>query len=223
MEAQAETFYRDPRTSPAAPTYKHGFGFSPLLCFLDGTGEALAGLLRPGNANPGTAADHVALLDAALAQLPVATRAVDLRGGQAMLARSDSAGCSHAFVNALRQRGVEFSIGFPLSEDLRVAILALRPRHWSEAIDQTGQVREAAWVAELTEQVDLSGWPAGTRLIVRKEEPHPGAQFNSSTSTATATRRSSATPTIPISPTWKPATAVTPGSRSASKTPKTAD
>src|SRR5215469_2216610 len=42
----------------AAPTYKHGFGFSPLLCFLDGTGEALAGLLRPGNANPGNAADH---------------------------------------------------------------------------------------------------------------------------------------------------------------------
>jgi hypothetical protein len=162
----------------AAPTYKHGFGFSPLLCFLDGTGEALAGMLRPGNANPGTAADHVALLDAALAQLPVATRAADPRGGQAMLARSDSAGCSHAFVNALRQRGVEFSIGFPLSEEIRVAILALRPRHWREAIDQTGQVREAAWVAELTERVDLSGWPAGTRLIVRKEEPHPGAQFN---------------------------------------------
>ena len=94
----------------AAPTYKHGFGFSPLLCFLDGTGEALAGRLRPGNANPGTAVDHVALLDDALA-LPVATRAADPHGGQAMLARSDSAGCSHVFVNALRERGVEFSIG----------------------------------------------------------------------------------------------------------------
>ena len=162
----------------AAPTYKHGFGFSPLLCLLDGTGEALAGLLRPGNANPGTAADHVALLDAALAQLPVATRAADPRGGQAMLARSDSAGCSHAFVNALRERGVEFSIGFPLTEEIRVAILALPKRRWSEAIDQTGHIREAAWVAELTEGVDLSGWPTGTRLIVRKEEPHPGAQFN---------------------------------------------
>src|SRR6516165_2141573 len=162
----------------AAPTYKHGFGFNPLLCFLDGTGEALAGMLRPGNANPGTAADHVALLDAALAQLPVATRAADPQGGEGMLARSDSAGCSHAFVNALRERGVEFSIGFPLSEDIRVAILALRKRQWSEAIDQSGQVREAAWVAELTGTVDLSGWPAGTRLIVRKEEPHPGAQFS---------------------------------------------
>ena len=97
---------------------------------------------------------------------------------QAMLARSDSAGCSHAFVNALRQREVEFSIGFPLSEDIRRAILALPKRRWREAIDQSGQVRESAWIAELTESVDLSGWPAGTRLIVRKEEPHPGAQFN---------------------------------------------
>jgi hypothetical protein len=162
----------------AAPTYKHGFGFSPLLCFLDGTGEALAGMLRPGNANPGRADDHVALLDAALAQLPVATLAADPCQGQAMLARSDSAGCSHAFVNALRQRGVEFSIGSPVTEDIRRAILALPKRCWTEAIDQSGQVREAAWVAELTGSVDLSGWPAGTRLIVRKEEPHPGAQFN---------------------------------------------
>ena len=160
----------------AAPTYKHGFGFSPLLCFLDGTGEALAGRLRPGNTNPGTAADQVALLDDALAQLPVATRAADPHGGQAMLARSDSAGCSHAFVNALRERGVEFSIGFPLTEEIRVAILSLRNRHWTEAIDQSGQVREAAWVADLTEGVDLSSWPAETRLIVRKEEPHPGAR-----------------------------------------------
>lgn len=34
----------------AAPTLKHGFGFHPLLCTLDGVNEILAGLLRPGNA-----------------------------------------------------------------------------------------------------------------------------------------------------------------------------
>ncbi len=38
----------------AAPTFKHGFGFHPLLAFVDhgatGTGEPVAMLLRPGNA-----------------------------------------------------------------------------------------------------------------------------------------------------------------------------
>jgi hypothetical protein len=50
----------------AAPTYKHGFGFYPLLAYLDATGEALAGLLRPGNAGSGTGTDHLTVLDAAL-------------------------------------------------------------------------------------------------------------------------------------------------------------
>jgi hypothetical protein len=57
----------------AAGTYKHGYGFHPLACYLDrgdGTGEALAGVLRPGNAGANTAADHVQVLDLALAQLP---------------------------------------------------------------------------------------------------------------------------------------------------------
>lgn len=162
----------------AAPTYKHGYGFDPLLCFLDETHEALAGMLRPGNANPGTAADHVALLDAALAQLPVKTLAEDPDEGEWILARSDSAGCSHTFVEALRQHGIEFSIGFPLSEEVRLGVLAVKNKDWIEAIDQSGQAREGAWVAELTGMVDVSGWPEGTRLIVRKEEPHPGAQFS---------------------------------------------
>ena len=46
----------------AAPNYKRGFGFHPLLAFLDATDEALAGILRPGNAGSKTAADHVELL-----------------------------------------------------------------------------------------------------------------------------------------------------------------
>jgi len=69
----------------AAPTYKHGFGFSPLLCFLDGTGEALAGMLRPGNANPGTAGERRPASDAgrsdrSLAILRLAARSGDLPG-----------------------------------------------------------------------------------------------------------------------------------------------
>ena len=49
----------------AAPTYKQGFGFHPLLVHLDETREALAGRLRPGNAGANTAQDHVELLDEA--------------------------------------------------------------------------------------------------------------------------------------------------------------
>ena len=34
-----------------------------------------------------------------------------------------------------------------------------------------------AWVADITGLLDLDSWPAGTRVIVRKERPHPGAQL----------------------------------------------
>jgi hypothetical protein len=46
----------------AAGTYKHSFGFAPLLAYLDrgqAPGEPLAGLLRPGNASPGAARDLI--------------------------------------------------------------------------------------------------------------------------------------------------------------------
>jgi hypothetical protein len=96
----------------AAPTYKRGFGFYPLLAFLDATGEPLAGLLRPGNAGSGTAADHVTVRDAALAQLPVDPHA------QEVIVRADSAGCSHAFLDHCGTQGVRFIVGHPFPEDL---------------------------------------------------------------------------------------------------------
>jgi hypothetical protein len=161
----------------AAPNYKHGFGFHPLLCFVDVTNDAVAGVLRPGNAGSNTAADHIAVLDAALAQLPVKTRKFDPEGGEAMLARADSAGATHDFVEALRDRGLEFSIGFPMDEAVRQAVLGLPKKAWREAVRQDCDVREGAEVAEITSRVDLSGWPDGTRAIVRREEPHLGAQL----------------------------------------------
>ncbi|MFF5369719.1 transposase [Streptomyces sp. NPDC013187] len=88
----------------AAATYQRGFGYHPLLCFLDNTGEALAGVLRPGNAGANTAADHIAVLDAALAQIPDAHR-----HGTGILIRADSAGGAKVFlahVRALRERGI---------------------------------------------------------------------------------------------------------------------
>jgi hypothetical protein len=158
----------------ARPTYKKGFGFFPLLCFLDATNEALAGILRPGNAGANTAADHIKVLDLALAQLPVVPNGPN---GVAMLVRSDSAGASHEFIDALRERGIEFSVGFAITEDVRKAIQKLPKKAWSIAIRSDCSEREGAEVAELT-GLDLKAWPTGTRAIVRREEPHPGAQFN---------------------------------------------
>ena len=155
----------------ASGNYKHGFGFHPLLCYLDNTEEALAGLLRPGNAAAHTPADHVTVLKAALAQIPPPRPRVRRR----ILARADSAGATHGFVNALREQGIRFSVGFELREKVRSAVLEMPAGAWVPAIRQDGKDRDGAHVCELT-GLDLSGWPDGTRAICRREEPHPGAQ-----------------------------------------------
>src|SRR5680860_353299 len=155
----------------AAGNYKGGFGFHPLLCYLDETGEPLAGLLRPGNAGANTAADHFEVLQLALEQLP----AQDL--DREILVRTDIGGRTHAFTQDCRAAGIRFSVGYEVDERVREAILQTPESAWQGAIDTEGSEREGAWVAELTEAVDLSAWPEGTRLIVRRERPHPGAQF----------------------------------------------
>lgn len=162
----------------AAPTYKGGFGFHPLLCFLANTGEGLSGRLRSGNAGANTAADHIAVLDDALAQIPDAHR-----HGTDILIRTDSAGSAKTFlthIRDLRERGIRtfFSVGYAVTEPVRRAIRALPEQVWHPALDQDGTLRESAGVAELTGMVDLAGYPAGTRIIVRREHPHPGAQLS---------------------------------------------
>ena len=161
----------------AAPNYKRGFGFNPLLCYLEETGEALAGMLRPGNAGANDAADHVELLDAALEQLPVRPLGDDPVEGVAMLARSDSAGASHGFLEALRSRGITFSVGFQLTAAVRDVVLAMPEDAWVPAIRQDGEERDGAAVCELVD-LELSTWPSGTRAICRRERPHPGAQLS---------------------------------------------
>ena len=156
----------------AKPTYKRGFGFHPLLCTLDETGEALAGINRPGNAGANDAADHLVVLDAALAQLPVQPG----EGGLPMLARADSAGATHAFIDGLRGRGIRFSVGFDLTGPVRDAVLGLAAEAWVPARDVEGNDRDGAGVAELN-GLNLDSWPVGTRAIVRRERPHPGAQL----------------------------------------------
>jgi len=156
----------------AAPTYKGGFGFYPLLAYLDRTGEPLAALLRAGNAGSGTAAEHVTVLDAALLQLPVDPKVSEV------IVRTDSAALSHQFLEACRERGCRFVVGHPLTAELASVIVKAPQSRWTAAISADGMdEREGAFVAEVSDLVDLSAWPAGTRMIARREEPHPGAQL----------------------------------------------
>jgi len=167
----------------AAPTWKKTFGFHPLLVFLDrpeiAGGEALAGLLRPGNAGSNTAADHITVLEQALASLPAGYRPdpADPDAPQVLI-RSDSAGATHDFATACRREHVGFSLGAAIGARVRAAAEVLNDTDaWFPAIETGGGIRDGAWVAEATHLVDLSAWPAGTRLILRKERPHPGAQL----------------------------------------------
>jgi Transposase DDE domain group 1 len=167
----------------AAPTWKKTFGHHPLLAFLDrpeiAGGEALAGLLRAGNAGSNTAADHITVLEQALASLPPDWRpGPHNRQAPKVVVRSDSAGATHAFAKACRDHRVGFSFGHPVEARVQDAVDTLnRSDAWYPAIESSGAIRQGAWVAEATDLVDLSAWPAGTRLILRKERPHPGAQL----------------------------------------------
>jgi hypothetical protein len=168
----------------AAPHYKGGYGFHPMLCFADATGEALAGVLRPGNAGANTVADHVTVLDDAIRQLPEEIRVGHRAGdaaelvGRSVIVRADSAGCTTGFLSACRSRNVGFFVTARSNAQLHQAISDADNIEgvWLEAVTKDGEVRDAAMVADLTELIDTSGLPKGTRLLVRKEPLHPGAQ-----------------------------------------------
>jgi hypothetical protein len=157
----------------AAGTYKRGFGFHPLLAWLDGTREALAAILRPGNAGANTAADHIELVRLALAQLPG-----EVVMDAEIIVRTDSAGATHAFTEDLHDANIRFVMGLDLTEGVRAAILDVPEQAWRPALRQNGETRKGAAVAELTDRLDLSAWPPGTRVLVRRERPHPGAQLS---------------------------------------------
>ena len=166
----------------AAATWKRTFGFHPLLCFLDrpeiASGEALAGLQRKGNAGSNTAADHITVLKMALASLPECARPrPGDPDGPRLLARSDSAGATHKFAQECVESGVEFSFGFPIDERIQRIVDVIPDQCWAPAIQTDDELREGAWVAEATAMINLDSWPKGSRLILRKERPHPGAQL----------------------------------------------
>jgi hypothetical protein len=165
----------------AASHFKGGYGFHPMFCFADHSGEALAGILRPGNANANSGADQLAVVDLAVAQLPAEHRAGHNAGDDAdtvvhgIVVRTDTAGYVAAFANALVARNIEFSIGARVNEQVSAAIQAVPTGAWRRAIDGDGELRHRGEVVEL--DVSIPGWPPGTRAICRREQPHPGAQL----------------------------------------------
>ena len=182
-----------------------GFGHHPLLAACDNTGgEPLAWMLRRGSAGSNTTADHLVLLDAAIAALPPAFR-------RKLMVTADGAGASHGLIARLDQlaarRGYEliYSVGWVLSERERAALRLVPEQAWQIAIDGSGEIRErragdacadlrcahrACWieeahVTELTSLLregpagdQLDGWPEAMRVFARRERPHPGAQLS---------------------------------------------
>ncbi len=118
----------------ATPTWKRTFGFHPLLAFLDhgpgGTGEQLAGLLRVGKATAKDAADHIAVLTDALAQLPPEQRA-------RVLVRGDSGAGIHAFVHHLHTLGLHYSVGLYAHQPIVDALAVLPKQAWRAALAGT--------------------------------------------------------------------------------------
>ena len=168
----------------AAPTYKRGYGFHPLGAWCDTTGEPLALMLRPGNAGSNDADDHLELLDQAIGALPPEYHLGHEPGDDPglvrhhILVRADSAGATHGFVSGLTEANIEYSIGHPVDQGVREALLSFQEEDWVEAIEADGTVRDGAQVAELTDLMDLSAWGEDARLICRREHPHPGAQLS---------------------------------------------
>ena len=182
----------------AAPTYKRTFGHHPLLAMNAEAGEILAMTLRPGNAGSNTAVDHVELLDRVIDALPTEYRSGRPTGPyaaegrepveRAVLVRTDAAGATHWFAEHCRERTCAFSFGYAITGAVRDALLLVDEWDWEPAINTDGEERTGAWVVELTDLVDrlrrvragdppLSTWPPGTRLLIRRERPHPGAQL----------------------------------------------
>ncbi len=128
-------------------------------------------MLRPGNAGANSAADHCELLEGALAGLegllPERAR---------LVVRADSAGSSYEFLGYARQASVGFAVNVQVSR-FRDAVRAAHDSPdtpWQTAVTQDSQERDGATVIELTDVVDLSKFPTGARLIVRREPRHPG-------------------------------------------------
>jgi Transposase DDE domain group 1 len=200
LDASVVTCHSD--KEGAEPNFK-GFGLHPLLAYCDNTAEPLAGMLRPGSAGSNTAADHLAVLDAAITAVPPGFR-------RRLMVTCDGAGASHdliARLDTLAARPgyqVIYSVGWELGAREKAAITAVPAQAWQIAVGEQGQVRERradqacsdlhcghrrCWIEEahVTELTGLlregpagdqmASWPEKMRIFARRERPHPGAQL----------------------------------------------
>ena len=180
-----------------------GYGYHPLLAYCDNTGEPVAGMLRPGSAGSNTAADHLTILEAAIAALPPGFR-------RRLMVTADGAGASHELITRLDKLATRpghqltYSVGWELGKRERAAIAQVPGQAWQIAIDARGEIRErraddacdddtcghrACWIEEahVTELTGLlrkgpggdrlAAWPPSMRVFARRERPHPGAQL----------------------------------------------
>jgi hypothetical protein len=168
----------------AASTYKRGFGMHPIGAWCDDTNEPLAAIMRPGNAGANSAVDHIDVIDQAVDALPARYRRGHRVGDERceavhpILVRADSAGATHLFLTHLRARNLGFSVGYHITAAVQTALAQTTEKSWIDAVEKNGEPRDGAQIVELTATVPLDTWPAGTRLIVRRERPHPGAQLS---------------------------------------------
>jgi hypothetical protein len=96
-----------------------------------------------------------------------------------VIVRADSAGLTHGFLDHCREREVRFLVGHDLTRSVATVLVSLEEDRWVPALSPDGtEEREGAEVAEVSDLVDLSSWPEGTRAIARREEPHAGAQLS---------------------------------------------
>ena len=161
----------------AAPTFKKGFGYHPLTAWIDhgtgqGGGECAVIMLRPGNAGSNTAADHVEIIRRALDQAGLGPRP-----GRRVLVRIDGAGGTKETIELLARRRVSYSVGFTLPDHTPQIYDTIPEAAWTPAYNTDGEPRQGADVAEITDLLDLTAWPKGMRVIMRRERPHQGAQL----------------------------------------------
>lgn len=134
----------------AAPTFKRGsastrcaLGAPPTKWGIvdhgpEGTGEPLAMMLRAGNAGSNTAADHIAIAKAALAQLPA--HRPGRRPGRKVLVRVDGAGSTHAFISWLTAQRLSYSVGFSLPDNTPQLLQHIPEQVWAPALDEASRV-----------------------------------------------------------------------------------
>jgi hypothetical protein len=155
-----------------AEPHRKGYGLHPLLMFCDNTDEHLVCRLRPGSAGSNTASDHIEVSTEAIRQLPTRRR-------RKVIFRADGAGSTKEWLAWITSGGGnksqawEYSVGWTRDEDFWAALAKVPAKAWTAALDAKGTPRDDAALVEVTGMLDLTGWPDGLRVIVRREPVHP--------------------------------------------------